>query len=435
MVVVEVGAGLRSYFADDRAVVDGYEADELASSGRGQLLIPWPNRIEDGNYEFEGVRQQLPLDEPERQNAIHGLVRWSALADRGTRVWPAALEHLLHPRPGYLFSLALRVEYTLSDEGLTVRTEATNLGNETAPYGGARAHPYLAVGAGRIDAAELRVPARTVLEANERGIPGRLQPSWRAPHLDFRVPRAIGAAKLDHAFTDLERGSDGLARVELTADGRQVTLWADESYPYLMVFTGDTLPDGGRRSAGRRADDLRAECFPQRRRTGPPGARADPHQLLGDRARRRACRLGVESCGVLCGRAHEADRDEIGGMDPRVGESDSSGPRDLVAQGNRPSVLEQSNCGSGAVGNGVGQVPDRVVIEHVSVFEFRSACDRTALGFFLAARAEAHEGADDRAELLCLILIEVARLQRPRSPRRRSSSRAAGRSSGRCRAS
>ena len=98
-------------------------------------------------------------------------------------------------------------------------------------------------------------------------------------------------------------------------------------------------------------------------------------------------------------------------MDPRVGESDSSGPRDLVAQGNRPSVLEQSNCGSGAVGDGVGQVPDRVVIEHVSVFEFRSACDRTALGFFLAARAEAHEGADDRAELLCLILIEVARLQ------------------------
>ena len=47
----------------------------------------------------------------------------------------------------------------------------------------------------------------------------------------------------------------------------------------------------------------------------------------------------------------------------------------------------------------------------MSVFEFRSACDRTALGFFLAARAEAHEGADDRAEFLCLVLIEVARLQ------------------------
>jgi aldose 1-epimerase len=33
-------------------------------------------------------------------------------------------------------------------------------------------------------------------------------------------------------------------RVEL--DG--TTLWADERYPYLMIFTGDGLPDGARRS-------------------------------------------------------------------------------------------------------------------------------------------------------------------------------------------
>jgi hypothetical protein len=27
------------------------------------------------------------------------------------------------------------------------------------------------------------------------------------------------------------------------------TLWADESYPYLMIFTGDGLPDVERRSS------------------------------------------------------------------------------------------------------------------------------------------------------------------------------------------
>ena len=94
-VITEVGAGLRSYFADGRDMVEGYAADELAPSGRGQLLIPWPNRIEDGSYEFGGGRHQLPLDEPERQNAIHGLVRWSAwrIAERETD--SAALEHVL----------------------------------------------------------------------------------------------------------------------------------------------------------------------------------------------------------------------------------------------------------------------------------------------------------------------------------------------------
>ena len=61
------------------SLLDGYGADEMSSSGRGQVLIPWPNRLEDGNYEFNGRRHQLPLNEPEHRNAIHGLVRWASL--------------------------------------------------------------------------------------------------------------------------------------------------------------------------------------------------------------------------------------------------------------------------------------------------------------------------------------------------------------------
>jgi galactose mutarotase-like enzyme len=76
-VVVEVGGGLRSYSVGGRELLDGYGADEMSSSGRGQVLIPWPNRLQDGSYEFNGRRYQLPLTEPEHRNAIHGLVRWS----------------------------------------------------------------------------------------------------------------------------------------------------------------------------------------------------------------------------------------------------------------------------------------------------------------------------------------------------------------------
>jgi aldose 1-epimerase len=66
-VVVEVGGGLRSYSAGGRKLVDGYKADEMSSSGRGQALIPWPNRLQDGSYEFDGRRHQLPLNEPEHR--------------------------------------------------------------------------------------------------------------------------------------------------------------------------------------------------------------------------------------------------------------------------------------------------------------------------------------------------------------------------------
>ena len=76
-VVVEVGGGLRTYSAAGRELLDGYPADERITSGRGQVLLPWPNRLQDGTYEFDGRHHQLPLTEPEHRNAIHGLVRWA----------------------------------------------------------------------------------------------------------------------------------------------------------------------------------------------------------------------------------------------------------------------------------------------------------------------------------------------------------------------
>ena len=80
--IVEVGGGLRSFSVGDREVLDGYGPDEMCTSGRGQLLMPWPNRLEDGSYEFDGDGHQLPLTEPEYRNAIHGLVRWSTWTGR-----------------------------------------------------------------------------------------------------------------------------------------------------------------------------------------------------------------------------------------------------------------------------------------------------------------------------------------------------------------
>jgi aldose 1-epimerase len=240
-VVTEVGAGLRTYSAGGREVLDGYPLDALADSGRGQLLIPWPNRIRDGVYRLDGREHQLPLNEPERGNAIHGLVRWSSwtVAERsGNRV---VLEHVLHPSPGYPFTLELRVEYSLSADGLAVRTTAANAGSESCPYG-AGAHPYLTVSAGSVDEAIVRIPARTVLASDERGIPVGSSPV--DGELDFRKPRPVGTARLDHCFTELERDEDGLARVHVD----ETILWADEGYPYLMVFSGDGLPEGARRS-------------------------------------------------------------------------------------------------------------------------------------------------------------------------------------------
>ena len=248
VVVVEVGGGLRSYAVGGADVLDGYAADGTCTSGRGQVLIPWPNRIEDGRYDFDGTSHSLPLDEVPNRNAIHGLVRWAAWTAAEHEPHRVVMAHVVHPQPGYPFSLSLRIEYSLSDAGLTVRTAATNVGDRDCPYG-CGAHPYLTAGTEAVDTLELRVPAGTMLRSDERSLPTGSAPVAGTDY-DFRTRRAIGGLVLDNAFTDLERDADGIARVELSdpVSGAGRTLWMDEAYPYVMVFSGDPLPDVARRA-------------------------------------------------------------------------------------------------------------------------------------------------------------------------------------------
>jgi aldose 1-epimerase len=201
-VAVEVGGGLRCF----GGVLDGYALEEMCTSGRGQVLMPWPNRIPGGRYMFEGVAHQLALTEPERGNAIHGLVRWASwhAVEHGDA--HVVLEHVLRPQPGYPFMLRLRVEYRLDAGGLTVHSSAENVGTQACPFGAGH-HPYVAAPTGRVDDLTLD------------GEP-------------------IGPKQLDET---IHRG--GPWRLEVGG----VTVWADGSWPYVQLFTGD-LPDVGRRA-------------------------------------------------------------------------------------------------------------------------------------------------------------------------------------------
>jgi aldose 1-epimerase len=271
-VVVEVGGGLRSYSADGHDVLDGYGVDEQSASGRGQVLVPWPNRLQDGSYEFDGRSHQLPLTEPENSNAIHGLVRWASWRVGEHEADRVVMEHVIHPQPGYPFTLGLGIEYALSEGGLSVRTTARNLGSVACPYGCGQ-HPYLTLGTPTVDTIELQAPGRRVLISDERDLPTGSEPV-DATEYDFSAARTIGATQLDNAFTDLARDDDGRARVRLRdPDGDvAVTLWVDESYGYLMLFTGDTRPDVNRRS-------LAVEpmtCPPNAFRTGDSLIRLEP---------------------------------------------------------------------------------------------------------------------------------------------------------------
>jgi len=257
--VTEVGGGLRLLRHEFRDLIRGYAADEVRPRFRGALLAPWPNRVVDGRYSFDGRLYQLDITEPERHHALHGLVAWSRFelldSDRSSLV----LRHGIVPRPGYPFRILLIVRYRLHDGGLTCSVTATNTGVRRAPYG-VGSHPYLLGGPGPVDDWTLELPAAEVQEVT----PDRLVPTGVRPvagtDLDFRTRRLIGGTEVDHAFTGLTPDSDGLVRARLRgADGAGVECeWDPRRLPWVQVHTAD-LPE---RSESRRSRALEPMSCP-----------------------------------------------------------------------------------------------------------------------------------------------------------------------------
>lgn len=269
-VVVAVGGGLRSYDVEGRAVLDGYPADAMCDGARGQTLVPWPNRVKDGAWTWEGDEQQLALTEPEQHNAIHGLVRWVPwqLADRDSS--SVTLECTSYPQPGYRWPLRVRAVYALGDDGLRVETAMTNLGGTPAPVA-AGAHPYITVGTPTIDDALLHLPAQMWLPTGDQQIPTGRAPVAGSPY-DFRQPRRLGDVEIDYTFTELHRDDDGRFRLRLSRDDgtAAVTFWLGPAYDYVEVFTGDALPDPDRRRKGLGVEPM----------TAPPNAFATGESLV-----------------------------------------------------------------------------------------------------------------------------------------------------------
>ena len=271
--VTEVGATLRAYTVNGKDVIDGFPVAGQSSGGRGQVLAPWPNRLGDGRYAFEGRTGRAALDEPERSNAIHGLVRWLPWQLVSQSADAAQLGCVLHPQPGYPWRLDLRVEYRLTAEGLTVRAEATNLTDATAPFG-IGFHPYVTVGTPTVDTALLLVPARRRLLTDTRGLPTG-DAAVSGSEFDFTAGRPLGPMRLDTGYTELVRGDDGRACARLDRPGGGgLTLWVDTAFNYLMVFTGDTVEPAERRRRSVALEPM--SCPPNAMVSGTDLIRLDP---------------------------------------------------------------------------------------------------------------------------------------------------------------
>ena len=267
-VVTESGAALRSLTHHGRALVDGFAEDEMSGGGRGQLLMPWPNRIRDGRFSFGGREHQLALSDPGHGNASHGLARWASWTVEEHTATSVSLTYRVMAQSGYPWTLDLHVLYDLSADGLVVTQTTTNLAPEPAPCASG-AHPYLAVG-DAIEDLELRLPARTRLRGRRPAAADGRRARVRGPRLHHRTSHRRHRPRRRVRLARARGRRRATVTLVDPATGRGVALWVDEQHRWLQVFTPPS--DGPRPGHRRRADDGPGRRVQLRHRPGDPGA-------------------------------------------------------------------------------------------------------------------------------------------------------------------
>jgi len=235
-VVSARGGALRSYTAAGRPVVDGWADAEVPPAFNGAVLAPWPNRIRDGRWSRGGRAHQLPINEPERGTALHGLVIWTdwQLVAHGPEA--IMLSCRIPAQPGYPFQVEVGVTWSLTEAGLACELTAINTGPTRAPFGVAT-HAFFGFPDRGVDELTLSLPARTRQAVDERLLPLET----------VALSRPLGALRgveLDTAYTDVTRDEDGLARARLSCDQGEIEVWADASFGWWQLYTSDMFDAG-----------------------------------------------------------------------------------------------------------------------------------------------------------------------------------------------
>jgi aldose 1-epimerase len=245
-IIAQLAASLRTFTIDGRDITEPYGDDVPAPQATGIVLVPWPNRIDDGMWVLDGVPQNLDISEPRFNNAIHGLLRWTPYTLVTRSEGSVTLAATVFPQHGYPFQLETKVTYTLVENGIDVTHEITNVGDDKAPVA-IGAHPYLRIGNEPLENMVVTVAAGSRFESTQRLIPFAEMPVDDTDY-DLRHGKLLSALRLDDAFGELEVQNGRSTHSLESPDGQRVELWQDESFGFVQVFTPRNYPKNGRRS-------------------------------------------------------------------------------------------------------------------------------------------------------------------------------------------
>ncbi len=248
--ISQQGATLRRLDWQGEELIVPWDENKPVPTCHGQLLVPFPNRVEDGEYDFEGTHYVLPIDEHERRNAIHGYgyrYLWNLVSLSATSV---TLDWRTPNLAGYPFDLTITAIYELSASGLSVTVCAENFDSVDAPWAFA-IHPWLANGKHNVGDAidadnalcHITLPGNSHVTVNDRLLPTGVEPV-DGTKFDLHENPSFENRPFDDAWTDLQHEADGTVTALFTRpDGVRVALSGDETITSFQVCTGTGFPE------------------------------------------------------------------------------------------------------------------------------------------------------------------------------------------------
>lgn len=230
-VISPKGAGLHALQVHGRTVMPLDTQDGRTRWYSGHTLAPWPNRMRDGEWVFEGSALAAPVNDG-KGNALHGLVaqRDFEIVEQGPDA--VTLECLLGGDAVYPFAVRVRVTYTVDADGLTCAFGGRNESGKRVPFA-IGTHPFFPF----TDDCTITINAANAFVVDQRLLPTGDLVDLGQWHAQSGVPIPMSTFVVDDCFTTLARDTAGIAHTLVTyPDGFATDVWQDAGLPNTVIF-------------------------------------------------------------------------------------------------------------------------------------------------------------------------------------------------------
>lgn len=235
-----LGSCLRNLSLGGWAILDACATPKDMAINRwakSALLYPFPNRLSQGQYEWEGQRYQFPINDVPANNALHGFGMQqpmkviAAEADEAQARLRCQFDYA-GELPYYPFPFQFEVEFILGEGSLEVELSVRNTGSQALPFGMGW-HPYFRL-TPKVDELILQMPPCDLV-----GVDAEMIPTGKRYAYDtFAEPKRIGAEVLDNAFALHQ--TEGRASIHLSNEGYGLHYWQEcgpGRFPFVQLFT------------------------------------------------------------------------------------------------------------------------------------------------------------------------------------------------------